>query len=76
MDSSEKTKLEDQDPSNPSDCEEQSASLGVKEAEWISGVKLWMVISGVALVCFLMLLDISILGTVSMDPIAFHHDLG
>ena len=35
-----------------------------EEPEWVSGVKLWTIMSGITLTCFLMLLDTSIIVTV------------
>jgi hypothetical protein len=37
------------------------------EHEYITGVKLWLAMASITLVCFLMLLDMSIIVTVSLD---------
>ena len=50
--------------SDAGDAEKQTQSTPT-QAEWISGFKLWIIMTGITLVCFLMLLDISILSTVS-----------
>jgi hypothetical protein len=37
--------------------------------QYVTGVKLWLATSAVTLVCFLMMLDMSIIVTVSYDPL-------
>ena len=46
-----------------SDAEKKDPST---EVEWLSGLKLWLVIMPLCLVFFLVLLDISIISTVSL----------
>ena len=46
------------------DVEKEASLATSNNQEWVSGVKLWIIMTGVTLVCFLMLLDVSILSTV------------
>ena len=43
---------------------EPTDPLSNEEPQWISGMQLWMMFSAITLVCFLMLLDTSIIVTV------------
>jgi hypothetical protein len=43
---------------------EPNASPAVQEPEWVSGIKLLTIIAAITVVCFLMLLDTSIIVTV------------
>lgn len=43
---------------------EPAGPLSNEEPQWISGMQLWMMFSAITLVCFLMLLDTSIIVTV------------
>jgi hypothetical protein len=51
-------------PDEPPKSAEVAESNNPAPEEWISGIPLFMVISGVTLVVFLMLLDTSIVATV------------
>lgn len=50
-------------PENPADDGAKAAEATDREYEWITGVKLWLVLSSLTLVCFLMTLDMSIIVT-------------
>ena len=52
-------------PSEAVDAEKQASPAAPDESNWVTGVKLWIIMTGVTLVCFLMMLDMSILSTVS-----------
>ena len=54
-------------PENPADDGAKVAEATDREYEWITGVKLWLVLSSLTLVCFLMTLDMSIIVTVRTD---------
>jgi hypothetical protein len=43
---------------------EPTGTLSNEEPQWISGMQLWIMFSAITLVCFLMLLDTSIIVTV------------
>lgn len=49
----------------PNDLEKQDDQKKADEPQYVTGIKLWSMMSGVVLVVFLMLLDISIVSTVS-----------
>jgi hypothetical protein len=49
----------------PEDTEKQTNNDPQQEPEYITGIKLWLMTAGVTLVLFVMLLDISIVSTVS-----------
>ncbi len=38
--------------------------------EWITGIRLWLIILAITMACFLMLLDLSIIVTVGGSPVA------
>lgn len=61
----------EQDPTSPvaeqSDEKPQQSSPAEDEDEYVTGFKLIIVIVAVTLVCFLMMLDMSIIVTVSMS---------
>lgn len=40
------------------------------EYEYITGIKLWLVVASITVVCFLMMLDMSIVVTVSLPSLA------
>ena len=61
-----KDEVEIASPVAPPDLEKQS--LEQQQPEYITGLKLWSVMAGISLVCFLMLLDMSIVSTVSTCP--------
>lgn len=46
---------------------EEVPDEGAKDVVYMEGVKLWLVVGSITLVCFLMLLDMSIVVTVSFD---------
>lgn len=50
--------------SKPPDLEEHKDINKENDGKWVSGFKLWIIMTGITLVCLLMLLDISILSTV------------
>lgn len=50
--------------SQPVDVEKQPAEPTPDQPEYVTGLKLWIMMSGVTLVCFVMLLDMSIVSTV------------
>lgn len=58
------------DPANPSDGStkvvEAAEATTETEYEYVTGVKLWLATAAVTLVCFLMMLDMSIIVTVSL----------
>jgi hypothetical protein len=58
-------------PDEPPKSAEVAVSDNPAPEEWISGIPLFMVISGVTLVVFLMLLDTSIVATVRL-PAGFY----
>lgn len=49
-----------------SDAETQAATTPSTEEDWVTGPRLWFILSGVSLVLFMMLLDVSIISTVSL----------
>lgn len=53
------------DPEKPLDRSTEIAEAAETEYEYVSGVKLWLAVAAVTLVCFLMMLDMSIIVTVS-----------
>ena len=55
-------------PAAPPDLEKQLTNKSTIEHEYLTGLKLWIMMSGVTLVCFLMLLDMSIVSTVFNLP--------
>ena len=63
----------EKNPSSPlADPEKQEKPTADDEEQWISGVKLWMILVALSFVCFLMLLDMSILSTVRpYTPVSF-----
>lgn len=58
---------ESSDPENPSDGSTEVVEAPETEYEYITGIQLWLVVASITLVCFLMLLDMSIIVTVSFD---------
>lgn len=54
------------DSSSRPSAEMKSEPAGEETRVYLTGIKLFMVITGVTLVCFLVLLDISIIVTVSL----------
>jgi hypothetical protein len=46
------------------DVEKQQPPLQLEQPDYVTGLKLWSMMAGVTLVCFVMLLDISIVSTV------------
>ena len=44
---------------------EKLANSDAVEYEWVSGIKLWTIMTCITLVCFIILLDVSIIATVS-----------
>jgi hypothetical protein len=55
------------DPEKPSDGSMMAVEPSATEYEYITGIRLWLVVASVTLVCFLILLDMSIIVTVSPD---------
>jgi hypothetical protein len=58
---------ESSDVYKPSDGSTKVEEAPETEYEYITGVKLWLVIASITLVCFLMMLDMSIIVTVRFD---------
>jgi len=61
---------ESSDPEKPPDISTEvagAAEPAEAEFEYVTGVKLWLATAAVTLVCFLMMLDMSIIVTVSLD---------
>lgn len=54
-------------PEKPLDGSTEPVEAAETEYEYITGVKLWLVIASITLICFLMMLDMSIVVTVSFD---------
>lgn len=54
------------DSDKPPDDIQKPVDHAMPDEEYISGIKLWLVIASVTLVCFLMMLDMSIIVTVSI----------
>jgi hypothetical protein len=54
------------DSSSRPSAEMKPEPAGEEERVYLTGIKLFMVLTGVTLVCFLVLLDISIIVTVSL----------
>ena len=52
-------------PEKPLDGSTKPVEATETEYEYITGIKLWLVIASITLICFLMMLDMSIVVTVS-----------
>ncbi|KAK5172208.1 uncharacterized protein LTR77_003846 [Saxophila tyrrhenica] len=59
----------------PTDVEKQQPEQPPAQPEYVTGFKLWTMMAGVTLVCFLMLLDISIVSTATPKITSDFHSL-
>ena len=64
-------KAVDEPPSSSTEAPEQAPTTAVttsEQEEWITGLKLGVIVAAISMAAFLMLLDVSIVATVSSSP--------
>ena len=62
----ERNEEETPNPEKPEDSSSAISEAGESEHEYISGIKLWVVLASVTFIAFLMMLDMAIIVTVRL----------